>query len=117
MPPPAPLSTDTQKLLFEVSKQLITLSVVALGFITSMLFTSFKGTPYVPSALTALFGFLLSAACGVLTQLAVVAESLGSVPQGRVRYPQLLLHLTWVTFVAALVAFVVFTVANLRAMP
>ena len=33
--PNSPLSSDAQKLVFEVTKQLITLSVVALGFVVS----------------------------------------------------------------------------------
>ena len=115
MKPTLPLSSDAQKLVLEVSKQLITLSVVALGFLTSMLFTTFKGTQLIPSAMTSLFGFLLSASCGVLTQLAVVAESMGDRQSLATSYPRLLLHLCWITFVGALVAFVVFTWANVRA--
>jgi hypothetical protein len=112
--PSAPLSPEAQKLVFEVTKQLITLSVVALGFLTSMLFTTFKGTPYIASAIVSLFGFLLSASFGVLAQLAVVAEAMNDDRWLPVNYPRLLLHLTWIAFVAALVAFVVFTWANIR---
>jgi len=110
-----PLPAEAQKLVIEVTKQLITLSVAALGFLTTMLFTTFKGTPYIPSAMTSLFSFLLSASCGVLAQLAVVGESM----QGRqflpVSYPRVLLHVCWIAFVCGLVAFVVFTWANVRA--
>jgi hypothetical protein len=108
------LSPDAQKLVFDVTKQLITLSVVALGFLTSMLFTTFKGTPYIFSAIASLFGFLLSASLGVLAQLAVVAEAMNDDRWLPLNYPRLLLHLTWITFVAALVAFVVFTWANVK---
>ena len=115
MRPNMPLSLDTQKLALEVSKQLITLSVVALGFLTSMLFTTFKGTQFIPSAMTSLFSFLLSACCGVLTQLALVAESTGEKQLFSISYPRFLLHLCWITFVTGLVAFVVFTLANIKA--
>jgi hypothetical protein len=74
--PDTPISAEAQKLVFEVTKQLITLSVVALGFLTSMLFTTFKGTQFIPSAMISLFSFLLCASCGVLTQLAVLAEAM-----------------------------------------
>jgi hypothetical protein len=80
MKPIKPLSADAQKFVLDVTKQLLTLSVVALGFLTSMLFTTFKGTPFVASAMTSLFSFLLSAVCGVLAQLAVVAESMDDAP-------------------------------------
>ena len=114
MIPSKPLTSDAQKLVLDVTKQLITLSVVALGFLTSMLFTTFKGTTFIPSAMTSLFSFLLSASCGVLTQLAVVAEATNEQQVLSIRYPRLLLHVTWITFVGGLVAFVVFTWANVR---
>jgi hypothetical protein len=101
--------------VLDVTKQLLTLSVVALGFLTSMLFTTFKGTPFVASAMTSLLSFLLSAVCGVLAQLAVVAESMDDAPTFPVSYTRLLLHLAWISFVCGLVAFVVFTWANVRA--
>ena len=109
-----PLSPDAQRLVLEVTKQLITLSVVALGFLTSMLFTTFKGTPYIPSAMTSLFSFLLSASFGVLAQLAAVAESINERKHIQISYPRLFLHLCWSAFVVALVAFVVFTWANVN---
>jgi hypothetical protein len=112
--PTTPLSPEAQKLVFEVTKQLITLSVVALGFLTTMLFTTFKGTPFVPSAMVSLFSFLLSAGFGVLSQLAVVAEAMNDERWLPVSYPRLLLHLSWIAFVVALVAFVVFTWANMK---
>lgn len=62
MKPAKPLSSDVQKLVLDVTKQLITLSVVALGFLTSMLFTTFKGTPFIPSAITSLLCFPLHVA-------------------------------------------------------
>ena len=101
--------------MLEVTKQIITLSVVALEFLTSMLFTTFKGTPFIPSAMTSLLSFLLSASAGVLTQLAVVGEGLNSGQALSVSYPRLLLHVTWIAFVCGLVAFVVFTWANVKA--
>lgn len=114
MNPGKPLSPDAQKLVLDVTKQLITLSVVALGFLTSMLFTTFKGTQFIPSAMTSLLSFLLSASCGALTQLAVLAESMSDEQALSISYPRLFLHLTWITFVCGLVAFVVFTWANVK---
>lgn len=114
MKPAKPLSSDVQKLVLDVTKQLITLSVVALGFLTSMLFTTFKGTPFIPSAITSLLCFLLSASCGVLAQLAVVAEGMSDQQALSISYPRLFLHLTWIAFVCGLVAFVVFTWANVK---
>ncbi|HEY6511011.1 MAG TPA: hypothetical protein VI032_03485 [Burkholderiaceae bacterium] len=115
MKPSKPLPPDAQKLVLDVTKQLITLSVVALGFLTSMLFTTFKGTPFIPSAMTSLLSFLLSASCGVLAQLAVVGESMSEKQALSISYPRLFLHLAWITFVCGLVAFVVFTWANVKA--
>src|ERR1041384_2055763 len=94
--PRRPVSTEAQKVMLEVTKQLITLSVAALGFLTSMLFTAFRGTPFIPSAMTSLVSFLLSASCGVLTQLALVAESMREEQWGSISYPRALLNLTWV---------------------
>jgi len=115
--PRKPITPESQNVMLEVTKQLITLSVAALGFLTSMLFTTFKGTPFIPSAMTSLFSFLLSASCGVLTQLAVVAESMNEEQWGSISYPRVLLHLTWLGFVSGLVAFVVFTWANVATSP
>ena len=112
--PRRPISPEAHKVMLEVTKQLITLSVVALGFLTSMLFTTFNGTPFIPSAMTSLFSFLLSASCGVLTQLAVVAESMNDEQWFSISYPRVLLNLTWLAFVSGLVAFVVFTWANVK---
>ncbi len=109
-----PLNSEAQKHVLEVTKQVIALAVFALGFLSTMLFTTFKGTPFVPSAMTSLFAFLLAALLGVLTQLAVVAEASGDTTRLEVNYVRLLLHLTWLSFVVALVAFVVFTTANLK---
>jgi hypothetical protein len=61
-----------------------------------------------------LFSFLLCASCGVLTQLAVLAEAMSDRQALSVSYPRLLLNLTWLAFVAGLVAFVVFTWANVK---
>jgi len=113
-PSTTPLPSEAQRLVFEVTRQLITLSVVALGFLTSMLFTTFKGTPFVASAMVSLFAFLLSASFGVLSQLAVLAEAMKDKRWLPVSYPKLMLHLSWIAFVVALVAFVVFTWANVR---
>jgi hypothetical protein len=112
--PSQPLSGEAQKLVLEVTKQLITLSVVALGFLTSMLFTSFKGTPFIPSAMTCLLSFLLSATFAVLAQLSIVAEVIEPPESIRVSYPRVLLHLSWIAFVSGLVWFVVFAWANLN---
>jgi hypothetical protein len=114
MKPAHPLTPDGQKLVLEVTKQIITLSVVALGFLTSMLFTTFKGTPFIASAMTSLFSFLLSASAGVLTQLAVVGESMHGNQVLAISYPRLMLYVTWIMFVCGLVAFVVFTWANVK---
>ncbi len=108
------LSPEAQKLVLEVAKQLITLSVAAIGFVTSMLFTTFKGTSFVLSAQFSLFNFLLCASTGVLVQLAVVNESLQDPTWFKVSYPRLLLFLSWALFVGGLVSFVVFTLANLK---
>ena len=111
---PLLLDADAQKLLMEVTKQLITLSVAALGVITSLMFTTFEGTPFTLSAQVSLFSFLLCALASVLTQLAVVAHALDSGQPRVLRYPRALLLAAWIFFVVALVAFVVFTWANIH---
>ena len=108
------LDPDAQRLLLEVTKQLITLSVAAIGVVSGLMFTTFKGTPYIISAQVSLFSFLLSAATSLLSQLAVVADALQDRRVFNINYPQQLLLLSWVFFVLALTSFVVFTWANLN---
>ena len=112
--PQAKLDAESQKLVLEVTKQLITLSVAAIGVITGLMFTTFKGTPFILSAQVSLFSFLLCAIASVLTQLAIVAQALQSKTVFSLPYPQLLLVAAWVFFVLALAAFVVFTWANIH---
>lgn len=112
--PQPKLDAESQKLVLEVTKQLITLSVAAIGVITGLMFTTFKGTPFILSAQVSLFSFLLCAVSSVLTQLAVVAQALQSKTLLSLPYPQLLLVAAWIFFIVALVAFVVFTWANIH---
>jgi len=108
------LDAEAQKLILEVAKQLITLSVAAIGVITGLMFTTFKGTPFIVSAQVSLFSFLLCAITSVLTQLAVVAQVLQSRTLFSLPYPQVMLVAAWTTFVVGLSAFVVFTWANIH---
>ena len=100
--------------MIEVTKQLITLSVAAIGIITSLMFTTFKGTPFVLSAQVSLFAFLLCALSAVLVQLAVLAQAFERRSPRTLFYAKALLIAAWVFFVIALVAFVVFTLANIH---
>lgn len=108
------LEPAAQRLVLDVTKQLVTLSVAAIGVITGLMFTTFAGTLYILSAQISLFSFLLCAATAVLAQLAVVAEASGDTPWFPVSYPRALLVLAWLFFVVALTAFVVFTWANIN---
>jgi hypothetical protein len=108
------LDSDTQRLLLEVTKQLITLSVAAIGVITGLMFTTFKGTEYILSAQVSLFSFLLCAATALLSQLAVVADALQDRRIFSINYPEQLLLASWTFFVLGLTAFVVFTWANIN---
>lgn len=108
------LEPATQNLMFEVTKQLVMLSVAALGVITGLMFTTFKGTPFILSAQVSLFAFLLCATFSVLTQLAIVADALQDKKTFALPYAQMFLVLSWAFFVVALAAFVVFTWANIH---
>jgi len=109
-----PLEPEAQRLVIEVTKQLVTLSVAAIGVITGLMFTTFKGTQFMLSAEISLFSFLLCATAAVLAQLAVVAEAVRDKQRLSLNYPQVLLFVSWAFFVIALAAFVVFTWANIR---
>jgi hypothetical protein len=109
-----PLEPEAQRLVIEVTKQLVTLSVAAIGVITGLMFTTFKGTQFMLSAEISLFSFLLCATAAVLAQLAVVAEAVRDKQRLSLNYPQVLLFVSWAFFVLALAAFVVFTWANIR---
>jgi len=110
----APPDSNAERLVLDVTKQLVTLSVAAIGVVSGLVFTTFKGTPYTLSAQISLFSFLLCAGTSVLAQLALVAEAIRDRRIFNINYPQVLLFISWVFFVAALSAFVMFTRANIN---
>jgi hypothetical protein len=105
---------EAQRLVMDVTTQLVTLSLAAIGVISGFMFTTFEGTPYIASALMSLFSFLLCVLFAVLAQLAVVAEAIRDRKLLKINYPLALLFGAWVWFVLAITAFVVFTWANIN---
>ena len=100
----------------DVAKHLVTITVAAIGFMVTLLFTTFKDTSYIISAQVSLFSLLLCVVFSVLTQMAVVEDALGGKPAIRWLYwsPKTLLTLSWACLVAGISAFVVFTWANIN---
>lgn len=82
--PNARLDPAAQRLVFDVSKQLVTLSVAAIGVITGLKFTTFKGTEYILSAQISLFSFLLCATVSLLGYLRSPV-AVDELPQGPAR--------------------------------
>ena len=106
---------ESQRLVFDVAKQLVTLSVAAIGVITSLLFTTFKGTPFVTSAEVSLSSFLLCAVFSVLVQVAIISKTRREQSRISINYPVAMLFVAWAALVTGLAAFVIFTWANINA--
>ena len=107
---------EARSLVIDVAKHLVTITVASIGFLVTMMFTTFKGTEFITSAEVALFSLLLCVVFSVLTQLGVVTDALGSKPLFKrlVFGPKLLLTIAWTFFVVGLSSFVVFTWANIN---
>lgn len=107
---------EARTLVIDVAKHLVTITVASIGFLVTLMFTTFKDSPFVLSAEVSLFSLLLSVIFSVLTQMAVVEDALGSAPLIKWLYwgPKTLLTIAWVFLIAGISAFVVFTWANIN---
>jgi hypothetical protein len=111
-----PVKEEARAIVIEVAKHLVTLTVASIGFLVTLMFTTFRGTPYILSAQVSLFALLLCVVFSVLTQMAVVEDALGSRPMIKWLWwgPRTLLTLAWISLVIGISAFVIFTWANIN---
>jgi hypothetical protein len=100
----------------DVAKHLVTVTVASIGFLVTLMFTTFQGTSFILSAQVSLFSLLLCAVFAILTQMAVVEDALGSRPIIKWLWwgPRPLLTLAWTFLIIGISAFVIFTWANIN---
>ena len=55
------MQEEARRVVVDVAKHLVTITVASIGFLVTMMFTTFEGTPYMLSAQVSLFALLL---CG-----------------------------------------------------
>ena len=110
------MNEESRQIIMDVAKHLVTVNVAAIGFMVTLLFTTFQDTSYIVSAQVSLFSLLLCVVFSVLTQMAVVENALGGKPVVRWLYwsPKTLLTIAWTFLVVGISAFVVFTWANIN---
>lgn len=110
------VNDQARLIVMDVAKHLVTITVASIGFMVTLLFTTFKDTSYIVSAQVSLFSLLLCVVFSVLTQMAIVEDALGGKPLVRWLYwsPKVLLTIAWTFLVAGISAFVVFTWANIN---
>jgi hypothetical protein len=110
------LRDEARTVVMDVAKHLVTITVASIGFLVTLMFTTFKGTPFILSAEVSLFSLLLCVVFSVLTQMAVVEDALGSRPMIKWLWwgPRTLLTLAWTFLIVGISAFVVFTWANIN---
>ena len=108
------MNAEDRELVLSATKHLTTLATASMAFLITMLFTYFKGTPYILSAEVSLGLLLISVLLGALIQLMVVTEALGD----RVMFSWInvktFLFLAWTFLVAGISALVVSLWANLH---
>ena len=110
------MKEQARPVVMEVAKHLVTITVASIGFLVTMMFTTFKGTPYIVSAQVSLFSLLLCVVFSVLTQMAVVEDALGSKPVIKWLWwgPRTLLTLAWICLMSGMSSFVIFAWANIN---
>jgi hypothetical protein len=72
------MQEEARRVVVDVAKHLVTITVASISFLVTMMFTTFDGTPYMLSAQVSLFALLLCVVFSVLTQLAEVEDVLGA---------------------------------------
>ncbi len=110
---------ESQRAAFlDVAKHLVTLSIAALGFVITIMFTSLSGEPllkateYKNSLQTSLISFFICVALGFLVQASVLSTMLGENSRFFFAKPRFLLSLAWIAFVVGAVALFVFAWAT-----
>ncbi|HSO05727.1 MAG TPA: hypothetical protein VLW45_00695 [Pelomicrobium sp.] len=98
----------------DVARHLVTVTIAAIGFLVTLMFTTFRGSPFMLSAQVALFSLLLCTIFAILAQMAVVEVALGGRPFRGFGAKSMLI-LAWCALVIGVTAFVVFTWANIHA--
>jgi len=107
--------------LSSLAKHIVTLSLGALGFVITIMFTSVDSelltsvTAYKKSLQSSLIFFFGTVLLGILVEGAVVSDSLES-RTSRVS-PVTLLFLSWISFVSGCVSLIVFALAITYGLP
>lgn len=107
-----------QEKFLSVSKQLVTLSLAALGFVITIMFASsggeplIKATEYKNSLQAALIFYFCTVVLGFLIEASILSLSLGDKQRFFLTRPIFILLLAWITFVAGCVALIVFAWAT-----
>ncbi len=109
------MNEESRRIILDVAKHLVTVAIASIGFLITLMFTTFEGTPYTLSGQISLFSLLISTIFCMLTQLAVVDDSLSEKTfiEWLKWSPKTLLLIAWVFLISGITAFVVFTVANI----
>lgn len=110
------MKDEARAIVVDVAKHLVTITVASIGFLVTLMFTTFQDTPFILSAQVSLFSLLLCVVFSVLTQMAVVEDALGSKPIIKWLWwgPKTLLTIAWTFLIIGISAFVVFTWANIN---
>lgn len=74
------MKENARAIVIDVAKHLVTITVASIGFLVTLMFTTFQGTPYILSAQISLFSLLLCVVFSVLTQMSIVEDALESKP-------------------------------------
>ena len=110
------MKEEARAVVVDVAKHLVNVTVASIGFLVTLMFTTFKGIPFILSAQVSLFSLLLCVVFSILAQMAVVEDALGSKPLIKLLWwgPRTLLTLAWIFLIAGISAFVIFTWANIN---
>jgi len=112
------MNDKQQEKILSVAKHLVTLSLGALGFVITIMFTSagdeplMKITEYKNSLHASLIFFFCSIVFGFLVEASVLSMSLGDKHRFVVTKPLFILMLAWISFITASVALIVFALAT-----
>lgn len=107
------MDDNAKDIVINVAKHLVTVTVASIGFLVTLMFTTFKGSPFLVSGQVSLFSLLLCVIFSILTQMSVVELALGGSPFKGFG-PKSMLILAWSFLVIGVSAFVVFTWANIN---
>ncbi len=108
------MNKEARELIASVTKHLVTITVASIGFLVTLMFTTFKDNAYMISAQISLFSLLACVVFSVLTQMSIVGDALEEKPWVSWLSPKAFLFLAWTCLVIGVSAFVIFTWANIN---